>query len=155
MTSPRKIRKIESSDTISWMNAIEFVSHSGYEAVLKFTTLIVLVFLFGLKTVFIYWSLVTHICGSEPGHHDDVIKSRHFPRYWPFVRGIHRSPVNFPHKGQWRGALIFSLICAWINGWETIVRLVIWDAIAPIVTSLLWLLVQTMLCRFTTSIPLP
>ena len=24
-----------------------------------------------------------------------------FPRYWPFVRGIHRSPVNSPHKGQW------------------------------------------------------
>ena len=22
-----------------------------------------------------------------------------------------------PHKGQWRGALMFSLICAWINGW--------------------------------------
>ena len=31
--------------------------------------------------------------------------------------GIHRSPVNFPHKGQWREALMFSLICAWINGW--------------------------------------
>ena len=31
--------------------------------------------------------------------------------------GIHRSPVNSPHKGQWRGALMFSLICAWINGW--------------------------------------
>ena len=31
--------------------------------------------------------------------------------------GIHRSPVNFPHKGQWRGALMFSLIYAWINGW--------------------------------------
>ena len=30
---------------------------------------------------------------------------------------IHRSPVNSPHKGQWRGALIFSLICVWINGW--------------------------------------
>ena len=41
----------------------------------------------------------------------------HFPRYWPFVRGIHRSPVNSPHKGQWRGALMFSLICAWINAW--------------------------------------
>ena len=40
-----------------------------------------------------------------------------FPRYWPFVRGIHRSPVNFPHKGQWRGVLMFSLICAWINDW--------------------------------------
>ena len=43
--------------------------------------------------------------------HDDVIKWKRFPRYWPFVRGIHRSPVNSPHKGQWRGALIFSLIC--------------------------------------------
>ena len=26
-------------------------------------------------------------------------------------------PVNSPHKGQWRGALMFSLICTWINGW--------------------------------------
>ena len=49
--------------------------------------------------------------------HDDVIKWKHFPRYWPFVRGIHRSPVNPPHKGQWRRALTFSLICARINCW--------------------------------------
>ena len=49
--------------------------------------------------------------------HYDVIKWRHFPRYWPFVRGIHLSPVNSPHKGQWRGALMFSLICLWINCW--------------------------------------
>ena len=49
--------------------------------------------------------------------HDDVIKWKHFPRYLPFVRGIHRSPVNSPHKGQWRGALIFSLICSYIYGW--------------------------------------
>ena len=49
--------------------------------------------------------------------HDDVIKWKHFPRYWPFVRGIHRSTVNSPHKGQWRGALMFSLIWVWINGW--------------------------------------
>ena len=49
--------------------------------------------------------------------HDDVIKWKHFPRYWPFVRGIHRSPVNSPHKGQWRGAFMFSLICVWINDW--------------------------------------
>ena len=40
-----------------------------------------------------------------------------FPCYWPFVRGIHRSPVNSPHKGQWRGALMFTLIYARINGW--------------------------------------
>ena len=62
--------------------------------------------------------------------HDDVIKWKYFQRYWPFVRGIRRSPVNSPHKGQWRGALVFSLICAWINGW------VIWDVTALIMTSL-------------------
>ena len=49
--------------------------------------------------------------------HDDVIKWKYFPRYWPLVQGINRSPVNSPHKGQWRGALMFSLICAWLNGW--------------------------------------
>ena len=46
-------------------------------------------------------------------YHDDVIKWKHFPRYWLFARGIHRSA----HKGQRRGALVFSLICAWINSW--------------------------------------
>ena len=40
-----------------------------------------------------------------------------FPRYRPFVWGIHRSPVYSLHKGQWRGALMFSLICAWRNAW--------------------------------------
>ena len=34
-------------------------------------------------------------------------------RYWPFVRWIQRSP----HKGPWGGALMFSFLCAWINGW--------------------------------------
>ena len=34
--------------------------------------------------------------------HNDVIKWKHFPLYWPFVRGIDRSPVNSQHKGQWR-----------------------------------------------------
>ena len=28
--------------------------------------------------------------------HDDVNKWKHFPRYWPFVRGIHQSPVKMP-----------------------------------------------------------
>ena len=49
--------------------------------------------------------------------HDDVIKWKYFPRHWTFVRGIHRSPVNSPHNGQWRGALMFSLICVWIKDW--------------------------------------
>ena len=51
--------------------------------------------------------------------HDDVIKWKHFPRYWPFVRGIRLSPVDSPYKGQWRGAFVFPLICAWTNGWAS------------------------------------
>ena len=34
-----------------------------------------------------------------------------------FVWGIHRGPVNSRHKGQWCGALMFYLICVWINDW--------------------------------------
>ena len=49
-------------------------------------------------------------------NYDDVIKWKHFPRYCPFVRGIQRSTVDYPHKGQWRGALMFSFICAWKHG---------------------------------------
>ena len=30
--------------------------------------------------------------------------------------GNSAAPVNSPHKGQWRGALMFTLICVWING---------------------------------------
>ena len=31
--------------------------------------------------------------------------------------GEFTGPGEFPHKGQWRGTLMFSLICVWINGW--------------------------------------
>ena len=56
--------------------------------------------------------MMTHITKCKeitllPEIHDDIIKWKHFPRYWPFVQGIHQSPVNSPHKGQWRRALIF------------------------------------------------
>ena len=58
---------------------------------------------------------------SSPGYYRWIMMTSSngifFPRYWPFVQGIHRSPGEFPHKGQWRGALKFSLICARINGW--------------------------------------
>ena len=75
----------------------------------------------------IVWSLISHHQTLyNSGHHgwDTPLQWRHnehngtmawrchFPCYWPFVRGIHRSPVNSPHKGQWHGALLFSLICA-------------------------------------------
>ena len=61
------------------------------------------------------WFRVSNTLQDHATHtHDDIIK---WKRYWPFVRGIHWSPVNFQHKGQWRRALMFPLICTWINGW--------------------------------------
>ena len=57
------------------------------------------------------WELTTFIS------YDNVIKWKHFPRHCLFLRGIHRSPVDSPHKGQWRGVLMFSLIGTWTNSW--------------------------------------
>ena len=57
-----------------------------------------------------------HRARQDRKDHDNVIKWKHFPRYWPFLRGIHRWPMNYPHKSHWRGALMFHWICAWING---------------------------------------
>ena len=71
------------------------------------------VFSFTSFTIGAPYGVMTSICLS----HTDVIKWKHFPRCWPFVRGIHQWPVNSPHKCQWRGALMFSFICAWINRW--------------------------------------
>ena len=59
------------------------------------------------------WTRVKPFCqlssysSMETNIDDDVIKWRHFSRYWPFVRGIYRPSMNSPHKGQWRGALMF------------------------------------------------
>ena len=47
--------------------------------------------------------------------HEDVIKGKHFPRSWPFVRGIHRTPVNSSNKSQCLWCLLWST--PWINGW--------------------------------------
>ena len=40
-------------------------------------------------------------------HPDDVTKWKYLPRHWPFVRGIHRLPVDSLHKGHWREVLMF------------------------------------------------
>ena len=36
---------------------------------------------------------------------------------WIHLLWMHSLVMNSPHKGQWRGALMFSLICTWTNGW--------------------------------------
>ena len=42
------------------------------------------------------WRLLPY--GEYHVEHDDVIKWKHFSRYRPFVRGIHRSQVNSPSQ---------------------------------------------------------
>ena len=59
-----------------------------------------------------YWWIVV-----ELQERDDIIRWKHFARYWPFVRGIHQPLVDSAHKGQWRGALMLSLIYTWRNDW--------------------------------------
>ena len=54
-----------------------------------------------LKINHCFWIMACSPCGTKPlcktGANDDVIKWKHSLRCWPFVRGIHRSPVNSPH----------------------------------------------------------
>ena len=62
---------------------------------------------------------VFHLCnGLLFMHHDNVIKWKHFPRNWPFVRGIHRSRW-FPHTKPSDAELWCFLWSAslWINDW--------------------------------------
>ena len=64
--------------------------------------------------VSVQWPPYVWMCGD---YHDDIIKWKHFRRYRPRVREIQWSLVNTAHKGQGRGALIFSLIYTWTNAW--------------------------------------
>ena len=44
------------------------------------------------------WLLISRVLWHSPEVNMNVIRWKHFPCYWPFVRGIHRSPVNFPSQ---------------------------------------------------------
>ena len=69
-----------SEDKFPWIsNSIELLYWHGSQKFIRSLSII-------SNRCYIFWL------------HDDVIKWKHFPRYWPFV---HRSPVNSPHKGQW------------------------------------------------------
>ena len=55
-----------------------------------------------------FTDVFSNLCQYFIALHNNVIKWKHSSRNWPFVRG---------HKSQWHGPLMFSLICAWTNGW--------------------------------------
>ena len=40
-----------------------------------------------------------------------------FSAFLAICAGNSQVPANSPHKGQWRGALMFVFICVWINDW--------------------------------------
>ena len=99
-------------DSIWWDHHVQYVSN-GVTAVLKSkpsTCDIMGLILSYVAVIVIKKQLICRL-------HDDVIKWKHFSRYWPFVRGIHRSPVNSSHKGQWRGTLMVSSIRTLMNCW--------------------------------------
>ena len=54
---------------------------------------------------------VMHLCIMMPSHGIIFRVTGHLCGEFICYRFIPRT------KGQWRGALMFSLICAWINGW--------------------------------------
>ena len=58
------------------------------------------------------WQLTVFSGPMFPRHQMET-----FSALLALCEGNHRSPVDSPHKGQWRGALMFSLIGAWTNGW--------------------------------------
>ena len=53
----------------------------------------------------------------ENKKHNEVIKWKHFPCYWPFVRGIHKGNPwvtgGVPSQRPVTRGSVFSLICAW------------------------------------------
>ena len=58
---------------------------------------------------------IAHPCGRDRAWWRREMET--FSALLTLCVGIYRSPMNSPHKGQWRWTLMFSLICAWTNGW--------------------------------------
>ena len=119
-------------ETFIWFTSLNVIQWRDYISVFKHTLMIYIIMSlpsFNIQFISIFHyngpcDICSHIsCTSSQFSltgdivliHEEIIQSKHFPRSWPFVRGIHRSPVNSPHKDQWRGALMFSLICTSVN----------------------------------------
>ena len=114
--SSQENRQHTTQTHVSWPMPFQLTHFSMM--ILRMHVLYCMIILLGLGHEAIICALcMTKFLSNIILFHDDVIKWKHFPRNWPFVRGIHRSPVNSPHKGQRHGALMFSLICVWINDW--------------------------------------
>ena len=76
--------------------------------------------LLGIANLLMIWQswkpshLQPYFCPSYPWWRHEM---ETFSALLALCAGNSPVPVNSPHKGQWRGALVFSLICTRINGW--------------------------------------
>ena len=66
----------------------------------------------------------------------DIMMTSSNSRYWPFVRGIHRSPVDSPHRRPvtQNSDVLFDVLEQKFE--QTVDMLAIWGVMARIVTSL-------------------
>ena len=119
--------------TVKKINCIYIFVHSMFKLIFIFAYISIMLFHDSSMMIYSYVIVLDYmvamiLSGFHPqnvyseyclGLHMNVLGNGNiFRRYWPFVRWTHRSTVNSPHKGQWRGALMFSLVSAWINDWE-------------------------------------
>ena len=49
--------------------------------------------------------------GSWFSHDNEIMAKRRLSQYWPFVKGIHRLPVDSPHKGSISNVMNVKLWC--------------------------------------------
>ena len=79
--------------------------------------------------------------------------------------------MNSPHKGQWRGAFMFSLIFVWINGWvnnreagdlrryrthcDVIVMYLSVAKLVPVCKKVNLVSTPTILCSWSPVLPVP
>ena len=68
------------------------------------------------------------------------------------MRGIHRSPVNYPHKASDAELWRFLLSAPEQTAEQKIEIAIIWDAIAPIMTSLQWAVCTVLVFNVTTTV---
>ena len=72
----------------------------------------------GCLQYFVAWHLRTCLLAYEVHLMMTSSNGKKIPRNcMALCAGKSLVPVTSPHKGQWRGALMFSFICVWINGW--------------------------------------
>ena len=106
MLLKRKLRNIVKHSHLSWFAHCGLMSPNG-DIPRSGSTLVQLMSCWRQASLFVGWSSWVRCCGIPWWRH----------QMETFSALLAICAANSPHKGQWRGSLMFSLMCAWINGW--------------------------------------